>query len=128
MTWRRRPTTRWGHKYLGISTQYLHNIYSISTQYLHYLQDLPDLDTFDADWEEGGWAAKPGVDPSSEPACYPASGPVSGAGAELGAGAGAGIIYNKSATFPRQSQRSAEPGGGGEQDPQQLFYPGIMLG
>ena len=28
-TWRRRPTTRWEHKYLGISTQYLHNIYTI---------------------------------------------------------------------------------------------------
>ena len=66
------------------------------------------------------------MDPSSEPACYPASGPVSGAGAELGAGAG--IIYNKSATFPRQSQRSAEPGGGAEPDQQQLFYPGTMFG
>ena len=36
-----------------------------------------------------------------------------------------GYVGNKSATFPRQSQRSAEPGGGGEPDPQQLFYPGI---
>ena len=81
---------------------------------------MPDLDTFEADWETEVGAAVP-VFPST----------VSGTEAEPLTGVkrhwsqpGPGIIYPKSATFPRQSQKVEENSEITSQAGSPLYYPG----
>ena len=81
---------------------------------------MPDLDTFEADWETEVGAVVP-VFPNT----------VSGTEAEPLTGVkrhwsqpGPGIIYPKSATFPRQSQKVDENSELTSQTGSPLYYPG----
>ena len=83
---------------------------------------MPDLDTFEADWDTEMEAAVPVF-----------TNTVSGTEAEPLTGVkrhwsqpGPGIIYPKSATFPRQSQKVDENSEVTSQTGSPLYYPGKM--
>ena len=81
---------------------------------------MPDLDTFEADWETEMEAAAPVF---TNTASGTEDEPVTGVKRHWSQ-PGPGIIYPKSATFPRQSQKVEENSEITSQAGSPLYYPG----